>query len=98
MVSAVVSDIACVQVDFGTGRESPPAVFTDSMAIGVQYVPRWANAAYALAIVSGERPLEPRVSADGFCGSLVPSPCTTPSLSVMCETGHMPMSWSIWTK
>ena len=33
------------------------------MAIGVQYMPREAKAAYALAIVSGDRPTEPRAMA-----------------------------------
>src|SRR5918992_1860672 len=73
----------------GTLRDLPAASVIDLIAIGEQYLPRAANAAYAAAIRTGETSLEPSVS-DGTCLSGLPFACRMPSRSAMRTVSHRP--------
>ena len=75
-VSAVFSDIAREHVDFGTGSDFSAAArrMIDSMATGVQYMPRVAKVAYALAIVSGDISWVPSAIDGTWCDLLAVGP------------------------
>lgn len=74
MVSAVFSLIAREHEDLGTSSFLPLVSVMASMAIGVQYVPRLANAAYVEAMPSGVLSVPPSVIDGWLSETGLPSP------------------------